>query len=172
MIESHPSAVRTRRGSAGLLAKLGLILLSSAAACAGPGAADGADAAQDEQRRCLALSMYWEARSEGREGMTAVGWVVLNRVRSGDFPDTPCGVVYQGGERPPCQFSWWCDGKSDRPRDRESWSEALELAATLLSDPPRDPTRGALYFHSTAIDTPWKRRRERTARILGHVYYR
>jgi spore germination cell wall hydrolase CwlJ-like protein len=84
-----------------------------------------ADAAslRDEQQ-CLALSLYWEARGEGREGMIAVGWTLLKRVQSREFPSTPCGVVRQGGERPPCQFSWWCDGKSDRPRNQDSWEQA------------------------------------------------
>ena len=67
-----------------------------------------------ESRHCVALTMYWEARGEGRKGMLAVGSVVLNRVDDDRFPDSACGVVYQGGETPPCQFSWWCDGRSDR----------------------------------------------------------
>ena len=70
-----------------------------------------------EEQQCLALAMYWEARGEGRHGMIAVGWTILNRAKSENFPATPCVVVYQGGERSPCQFSWWCDGKSDQPRD-------------------------------------------------------
>lgn len=123
-----------------------------------------------EQQRCLALAMYWEARGEGLEGIIAVGWTVLNRVRSRHFPDTPCAVVYQGGEQAPCQFSWWCDGRSDRPRERRSWQAALVIAAHLLVRPPKDPTRGALYFHSTSVEPGWKH--VRTARIGRHVFYR
>jgi hypothetical protein len=126
---------------------------------------------QDEQQ-CLALAIYWEARGEGRQGMIAVGWTILNRARSEHFPATPCGVVYQGGERSPCQFSWWCDGKSDRPRDRNSWTRARIIAAELLVDPPRDPTNGALFFHSKSIPVPWARMRVRTARIGNHIFYR
>lgn len=125
-----------------------------------------------EDQRCLALSMYWEARGDGPEGMRAVGSVVLNRVASTDFPDSPCEVVYQGGEKPPCQFSWWCDGRSDRPRDRELWETALALAKDMLSHRGRDPTHGALFFHNARIPVPWRVPRTRTARILGHVYYR
>lgn len=123
-----------------------------------------------EEQQCLALTLYWEARGEGREGMIAVGWTVLNRVRSRRFPGTPCEVVRQGGERPPCQFSWWCDGKSDRPRDLRSWQAAQIIAAELLQSPPRDPTSGALFYHSTGVRSPWKR--DRTARIGRHVFYR
>ena len=126
---------------------------------------------RDEQR-CLALAIYWESRGEGRQGMVAVGWTILNRARSVHFPATPCGVVYQGGERGPCQFSWWCDGKSDRPRDRKSWTRARIIAAELLVDPPPDPTNGALFYHSRSIPVPWTRKRIRTTRIGNHIFYR
>ncbi len=122
------------------------------------------------EQRCLAQAMYWEARGEGLRGMIAVGWTVLNRVSSAHFPPTPCAVVHQGGEQPPCQFAFWCDGKSDRPKDADSWRAALGVAAKLLHDPPRDPTRGALYFHNTSVRTP--RRGIRTARIGRHTFYR
>jgi spore germination cell wall hydrolase CwlJ-like protein len=127
-------------------------------------------ATMGQEQRCLAEAMYWEARGEGRRGMTAVGWTVLNRVRSPRFPSTPCSVVHQGGERPPCQFHYWCDGRSDEPRDLPSWQSALTIAAQLLHDTPPDPTDGALYFHNVSVRTP--RHRNRTARIGSHVFYR
>ncbi len=126
----------------------------------------------DEQQHCLALSMYFEARSEGPEGMRAVGSVVLNRVEHEEFPSTPCDVVKEGGETPPCQFSWWCDGKSDVPTEEDLWRTALDLAAVMLDDRGEDPTHGALFFHSSQIDVPWQIERTRTAEILGHIYYR
>ena len=125
-----------------------------------------------EDHRCLALSLYFEARSEGDDGMLAVGWTILNRVQSQDFPQTPCDVVRQGGERPPCQFSWWCDGRSDRPREQASWETALAVAARLLNDPPPDPTGGALYFHNHDVLPGWAQQRTQTAQIGGHVFYR
>lgn len=134
------------------------------------GATNARSASIRDEQRCLALNLYWEARGEGRDGMIAVGWVVLNRVRSAAFPSTPCEVVYQGGEQPPCEFSWWCDGRSDRPRDLRSWTRALIAAADLLTNPPPDPTGGALFFHNTSVRTPWQR--TRTARIGRHVFYR
>lgn len=126
----------------------------------------------DDPARCLALALYWEAKSEGAEGMRAVASVVLNRVAHPQFPDTVCGVVTQGGEDPPCQFSWWCDGKSDRPTEQRAWILAERLAQAMLSDPSRDATRGALFFHSTSIATPWLRKRERTVQIGRHIFYR
>lgn len=124
------------------------------------------------EQECLALAMYWEARGEGAAGMSAVGWTILNRVASPAFPATACAVIYDGGEIPPCQFSWYCDGRSDRPREWSSWQLAMRVAARLLTQPPADPTSGALYFHSTSVRSAWHRRFERTARIGGHVFYR
>ena len=95
------------------------------------GANDAHAASRQDEQHCLALSLYWEARGEGRRGMVAVGWTVLNRVHSRDFPATPCGVIRQGGEAPPCQFSWWCDGKSDKPGNFRAWRESLIMASEI-----------------------------------------
>jgi N-acetylmuramoyl-L-alanine amidase len=119
---------------------------------------------------CLALAMYWEAKSEGPDGMWAVASVVLNRVAHPEFPDTVCGVVKQGGESPPCQFSWWCDGKSDHPVEAHPWATATRIAERALRSPPSDLTRGALFFHNIAIERPWTRKR--TVQIGQHVFYR
>ena len=124
------------------------------------------------EHHCLALALYWEARGESRRGIVAVGWTIINRSRSPEFPATPCEVVYEGGETPPCQFSWWCDGNSDRPRNRDSWTRVRVIAARLLTDPPPDPTDGALFYHSASIPVPWTRPRRRTARIGNHIFYR
>ena len=125
-----------------------------------------------QAHQCLSLAMYWEARGEGPRGMVAVGSVVMNRVVHADFPSSVCAVVYQGGETSGCQFSWWCDGKSDRPRDYSQWQLAARLANDVLRGATSDPTRGALFFHATGISSRWHRSRPRTARIGNHVFYR
>lgn len=122
--------------------------------------------------RCLALTMYWEAKGEGRTGMLAVASVVLNRVAHRSFPDSVCGVVKQGGEAPPCQFSWWCDGRSDQPTDPRVWALAEALAHDALTRRPPDYTEGALFFHNDRISYPWLRKRQRTVQIGRHVFYR
>ena len=100
------------------------------------------------EARCLASTLYWEARGEGRTAMIAVAWVVLNRKKDPGFPDSVCAVVRQGGENPPCQFSYWCDGEPEIPQNDKLWDLAKSLAEQMLKNPPRDPTGGALYFHS------------------------
>ena len=164
MIDDTVKACGNAKGTA--------IFLALIAIAAQLGNVDAHAASLKHEQDCLALALYWEARGEGRHGMLAVGWTILNRVESGDFPGTPCTVVRQGGERPPCQFSFWCDGRSDRPRNERSWNEAQIVAAELLTDPPRDPTRGALFFHSTNVRPSWTRTRTRTATIGAHVFYR
>ena len=119
---------------------------------------------------CLAEALYWEARGEGEDGMLAVSAVVLNRVEDERFPDTVCEVVREGGESRGCQFSWWCDGKSDHPTERELWIEILELSHTYLATRPADPTDGALFYHANYIKRPW--RRQQTAQIGKHIFYR
>ena len=125
---------------------------------------------EPQAQHCMAQAMYWEARGEGVRGMQAVGSVILNRVADRRFPNTPCGVVHQGGETPPCQFSWWCDGKSDRPTNQAEWAAALTVANEALTQRPEDRTGGALFFHNTSIRKPWQR--QRTAQIGNHIFYR
>ena len=72
---------------------------------------------EERERRCLATAIYFEARGEPVQGQIAVGQVILNRVRSPNFPETICGVVYQGQMSPGCQFSFTCDGKTDTPKN-------------------------------------------------------
>ena len=131
---------------------------------------DRAVVVRNNAHGCMALAMYWEARGEGARGMLAVGSVVRNRVKSADFPDSVCAVVKQGGERPPCQFSWWCDGKSDRPRNSVQWHKAQTLAGQIIAGEHRDITEGALFFHTTGIARPWDR--PLTKRIGNHLFYR
>ena len=131
-----------------------------------------ADHTPPDETRCLALTLYWEAGNQGAEAMAAVAAVVLNRVRHAEFPGTVCGVIQEGGETPPCQFSWWCDGRSDAPEEDEAWRLAQKVAHEELADPAPDPTGDALFFHDATIEAPWHGERERTARIGDHVFYR
>ena len=123
-----------------------------------------------EDQQCLAEALYWEARGEGEDGMLAVASVIFNRVEDDRFPDTVCGVIYDGGETPPCQFSWWCDGKSDQPTNQAKWWEINSLAYDYLAISPEDPTDGALFYHANSIKNPW--RRQLTAQIGNHIFYR
>ncbi len=132
----------------------------------------GAPEYDKESMRCLALTIYFEARSEGREFRRAVAHVVLNRLSDPRFPKTLCGVVKQGGEtRNACQFSWWCDGKPDTPYNKVAWGEAKEIAQHVIGPDDPDPTAGALYFHDGTVEPDWAHRLKRTATIGTDRFY-
>ena len=97
---------------------------------------------------CLALNMYYEARDQGTAGLLAVSSVVLNRVNDSRFPNSICEVIYQGPVRESwktrkyknlaedkrvyfpikhkCQFSWYCDRKSDEPYNKKKYKKILD----------------------------------------------
>ena len=124
--------------------------------------------------RCLALNVYWEARSESSLGQFAVAAVTLNRVAHERFPGSICEVVQQGGfeRRHRCQFSWWCDGKSDDPTNDAAWQAAKSIAYTALFFDPPDPTGGALWYHADYVDPHWRSAMSETTTIGRHIYYR
>lgn len=130
---------------------------------------DGASALE-----CLALNIYHEARGESEESKRAVGHVVLNRSLDGRFPRELCDVVRQGGDKRlhRCQFSWWCDGLSDQPRETQSWQEALRIAQAILAGESADPTGGALWYHADYVQPSWQQSFERGPVIGRHVFYR
>ncbi len=129
--------------------------------------------ALDAETKCLALAVYWEGRAEKREGQRAIAHTVLNRVGHDEFPDTICGVVAQQSDSgKSCQFSWWCDGKRDTPASDEQWETAVEVARDAKAGRTKDPTHGALFFHSAKINPKWDGKRRRLARIGDHIFYR
>lgn len=125
------------------------------------------------ETRCLALNIYHEARGEPFEGKLAVGHVVLNRVADRSFPNSICEVVMDGQEhlRNKCQFSWWCDGRSDKAEDGSAWNESLEIAGRILSGRSEDPTEGALWYHAETVKPAWQRDFTLVGQIGRHIFY-
>lgn len=127
---------------------------------------------------CLALNIYHEARGEPLVGKIAVAQVVMNRVHSPQFPSDACSVVKQGeyiNNHPvlnKCQFSWWCDGKSDTAKDTKEWEKATSLAELTYFGAFPDITEGALYYHATKVDPYWAKHYDRITQIENHIFYR
>jgi spore germination cell wall hydrolase CwlJ-like protein len=131
-----------------------------------------AKAEGDEEWRCLAEAIYFEARGEGLVGQVAVAEVILNRRDSGDFAATVCGVVEQGtGEKYMCQFSYYCDGLSDEPGDEEAWAEVGRVARAMIDGAPRPLTNGATFYHTKAVEPYWADDFHETADIGAHLFY-
>ena len=128
----------------------------------------------DGEAYCLAKNIYFEAGNQPLAGRIAVGQVTINRKNHGMFPHTICEVVYQGGEtRHRCQFSWYCDGKSDVPTDSETWMESIILAFRLLNFDDMDITEGSLWYHANYIDKPyWSDELTPTVVINNHIFYK
>lgn len=128
-------------------------------------------ASGDAQWQCLATALYHEARGETIRGQFAVSEVILNRVDSPAYPRSICGVVQQGGKGG-CQFSYTCDGKSDRVSERGAWIRAGKIARVMMNGAPRALTSGATHFHTVGVRPDWARRFDRTASIGAHLFYR
>ena len=140
-----------------------------------------------ESIECMALNIYHESRNQTLGGRLAVGYVTLNRVESNKYPDTICGVVKQAKinkwflerhnkkvpARNKCQFSWYCDGKSDQPLESNAWEEAYLLAIHVINmyDVISDPTKGSIMYHSTKVNPYWTDAYKYQVTIDDHIFY-
>jgi hypothetical protein len=125
------------------------------------------------QMRCLAEAIYFESRSEPEGGQAAVAQVVLNRVRSGIYPTTVCGVVYQDRNRPfACQFTFACEGKSLRVEEPGPWAVATRIARDVASGANYNPKVGvAVNYHANYVAPFWVGYLKRVDRIGAHIFY-
>ncbi|MCB5198505.1 cell wall hydrolase [Loktanella sp. TSTF-M6] len=122
---------------------------------------------------CLADALYHEARGESIQGVFAVAEVILNRVDSGAYPNTVCGVVHQGtGRKYACQFTWTCDGKSDAISNAAAYNRVGKVAKLLIDGLPRRLTQGATHYHTKAVNPSWAQRFPRVATFGAHHFYR
>ena len=126
----------------------------------------------DDAITCMARSIYWEAKGKDTADMEAVANVVMNRLGHEGFPDTVCAVVKQGSETKSCQFSWWCDGKSDSVQEETQSALAKEIARKALNKQLPDRTGGAMYFHDKTVKPVWAKEYIKTASIGLFVFYK
>ena len=136
---------------------------------------------------CLQKNAYFEARNQSDAGMVAVTHVVLNRVASDRFPDTVCGVVEQSvmnswwkrehdrdvPVKNKCQFSWFCDGLSDEPKEKAAWKHAqrVSLEAYALWNVGFDNSDGSLWYHAQNVRPDWRSDFRYVTQIDDHLFY-
>ena len=140
----------------------------------------------EEEAHCLALGLYHEARGETELGQIAVAQVILNRVKSPKYPGSICGVVFENEHRfNACQFSFACDGRSDKPENWPMYQKMKQLADEVLCNPEcsyhvhRDPPlarlpssmRRASHYHTFRVNPGWSRRINRVGQIGAHIFY-
>jgi N-acetylmuramoyl-L-alanine amidase len=140
----------------------------------------------EEHIQCLAVNMYHEARNQGTAGRLAVSAVVMNRVNDRRFPNSVCEVVLQSQMKKSwktglpvpiknkCQFSWYCDGKSDEVKDKKSYKKILDFARLMMHNDIRfvDITDGATHYHADYVSPSWAKTKTRTTEIGDHIFYR
>ena len=138
---------------------------------------------------CLAKNIYFEAGVESTAGKLAVANVTINRAANKNYPNTICGVVQEGIHyynatkdkyfpvRDRCQFSWYCDGLLDEPREGRTWESAQELAERVLVNHYDkaliDITDGATHYHANWMETypNWSKTKKVMASIDRHIFY-
>lgn len=134
--------------------------------------------AANAERDCLAQAIYHEARGESAVGQLAVANVIVNRARSGKFPDSLCGVIYQNANKGlyRCQFTFACDGRDNTPGERRAWANSQKLAQDVFAEFATGKEIGALpgsalYYHTTAVAPSWSHTFNRVAAVDSHIFY-
>ena len=126
-----------------------------------------------QTHQCLAEAVYYEARSEVKAGQMAVAEVVLNRVKSKHYPNTVCGVVYQGAERSTgCQFTFTCDGATAKMPKGKLWERSQEIASLALTGSMTPVTGNATHYHTIEVSPHWAPNMRPTKLIGLHQFYR
>jgi spore germination cell wall hydrolase CwlJ-like protein len=153
----------------------------------------------DKDIECLARNIYYEAGGEPEEGKVAVGMVTLNRMNSGRYPDTICGVVQQKTvlsvpkkttierkelfqtkievqttwvQKVVCQFSWNCLNVRKIKQDDPRWHESQRVARELTQggfEEYRAKYADAMHFHAVYVNPGWKLKR--ITRVGNHIFY-
>jgi len=125
------------------------------------------------EERCLDEAIYFEARGESEAGQAAVAQVVLNRVESGQYPASICGVVHQNRRRHnACQFSFACQGKTLRVAEPVSWTTAVRIAReVLLGGDYSAEVGGSTHYLADYAHPRWARTLQRMDVIGHHIFY-
>jgi spore germination cell wall hydrolase CwlJ-like protein len=126
-----------------------------------------------EDITCLAKTIYFESRSEPIDGQFAVAEVVMRRVSNPKFPNSICKVISQGSKRlgKRCAFSWMCDGKSDRPRNKKAFETSLTIAKMVTSPKYQPRFTKSTFYHATYVNPVWNKGMVVVNKIGNHIFY-
>ena len=149
---------------------------------------------EEPEAYCLAQNILFESSTEPLAGKIAVALVVLNRVNDARYPNTECAVIKEGPVyeswktrkdpnlkpedriyfpvRHRCQFSWFCDGKSDNIKPTENWYESQIVALQIIDGKYDDITEGSTHYHATWVSPAWKHTLTFIGQIGDHLFYR
>ncbi|MGY3037886.1 spore germination cell wall hydrolase CwlJ-like protein [Bradyrhizobium sp. USDA 4354] len=132
------------------------------------------DKSRAKSEKCLAEAVYFESRGEAVRGQIAVAQVVMNRVFSGKYPDTVCGVVYQNKYRHfACQFTFACDNNPDVIREPEMWERAKTISKAMLDGQIWLPEVGkSTHYHAYWVRPSWVAEMKKMYKTGVHTFYR
>jgi spore germination cell wall hydrolase CwlJ-like protein len=122
--------------------------------------------------RCLTQAIYYEAATESDAGKAAVAQVIINRMRHPAYPDSICGVIYQGSSKPGCQFSFACDGSLARKPSAALWRRSNEIAKLALAGHVHKPVGMATHYHANYVLPYWAPKLAKIEQIGAHIFYR
>ena len=122
--------------------------------------------------RCLTQAIYYEAANESETGKRAVAQVVLNRLRHPAYPNSVCGVVYEGANARVCQFSFTCDGSLLRPPMARQWQESRRVAEAALAGDVLSDVGSATHYHADYVVPRWAFTLGKLEKIGTHIFYR
>ncbi len=129
---------------------------------------------KEREKYCLAAAIYYESAYEPRRGKEAVAQVILNRKASKRYPNTICGVVFQNDHmKNRCQFSFACDGRSDRPKKNKPWRQAEQVAKAFLERGKRVAAlKNVTHYHADYVRPKWASSLTRVSKIGRHIFYK
>ena len=144
-----------------------------------------------DEVKCLAQNIYFEARDQTTKGQIAVALVTINRVESRQFPNSICKVIHQASrysngklKKHKCHFSWYCDGLSDRPKDKLAWKISMLIARAMLKKPGvtikrhgeqweiEDFLHGSTHYHRVDVNPYWNRKMIKVTTIGDHIFWK
>lgn len=122
---------------------------------------------------CLTAAVYYEAASESATGQRAVAQVILNRMRHPAYPNSVCGVVFQGSQRTTgCQFTFTCDGSLRRRPSASGWLRARSVATAALAGYVEPAVGYATHYHTTYVVPYWSGSLTKLRTVGSHIFYR
>ena len=130
------------------------------------------NASYEAAHKCLTQAIYYEAANEPRAGKAAVAQVVLNRMRHPAYPNSVCGVVYQGVNDRVCQFSFTCDGALLRAPMARQWKESSDVATEMLAGKQMPDVGTATHYHANYVVPKWAYTLAKIDVIGTHIFYR
>lgn len=134
----------------------------------------GQRAGTDAERAllCMTQAVYFEAGFEPESGKRAVAQVVLNRMRHPSYPNSVCGVIYEGSNRRVCQFSFTCDGSLRRIPAAGAWASARAVAVAALAGHVEASVGTATHYHADYVLPNWAFKLAKITKIGAHIFYR